>query len=179
MPFRYQRLLNISLLAVLRVYAKALGEPLAENTKQAGGAAQLEGTHYGFVASTLLKYLRNSMVNTFAEILNNLVAELSFEELLQCFPSEAIQNRNTAQYFATEFAETCILYENEELVFKNPDLKEGHRDHMPMDNIDEDNVFELTLRKAVAKQRSIALRSMIESTGTQLFDATSNPMYNL
>ncbi|EDW95497.1 uncharacterized protein Dyak_GE22594, isoform C [Drosophila yakuba] len=113
------------------------------------------------------------------EILNNLVAELSFEELLQCFPSEAIKNRNTAQYFATEFAETCILYENEELFFKNPDRKDGHRDHMPMDNIDEDNVFELTLRKAVAKQRSIALRSMIESTGTQLFDATSNPMYNL
>ncbi|XP_037718102.1 uncharacterized protein LOC119552554 [Drosophila subpulchrella] len=113
------------------------------------------------------------------EILNNLVAELSFEELLQCFPSEVIQNRNTAQYFATEFAETCVLYEHEELVFKTPDRKEGHRDHMPMDNIDEDNVFELTLRKAVAKQRSIALRSMIESTGTQLFDATSNPMYNL
>ncbi|XP_017049192.1 LOW QUALITY PROTEIN: uncharacterized protein LOC108093580 [Drosophila ficusphila] len=113
------------------------------------------------------------------EILNNLVAELSFEELLQCFPSEVIQNRNTAQYFAKEFAETCVLYEHEELVFKTPDRKEGHRDHMPMDNIDEDNVFELTLRKAVAKQRSIALRSMIESTGTQLFDATSNPMYNL
>ncbi|KAH8294126.1 hypothetical protein KR054_008662 [Drosophila jambulina] len=113
------------------------------------------------------------------EILNNLVAELSFEELLQCFPSEVIQNRNTAQYFAKEFAETCVLYEHEELVFKTPDRKEGERDHMPMDNIDEDNVFELTLRKAVAKQRSIALRSMIESTGTQLFDATSNPMYNL
>ncbi|XP_017023088.1 uncharacterized protein [Drosophila kikkawai] len=113
------------------------------------------------------------------EILNNLVAELSFEELLQCFPSEVIQNRNTAQYFAKEFAETCVLYEHEELVFKTPDRKEGEREHMPMDNIDEDNVFELTLRKAVAKQRSIALRSMIESTGTQLFDATSNPMYNL
>ena len=77
---------------------------------------------------------------------------------------------------------------------KNPDLifnelveKPGmdfkkhklNRDHLPMDNIDENNVFELSLRKAVAKQRSIALRSMIESTGTQLFDATSNPMYNL
>ncbi|XP_044316672.1 uncharacterized protein LOC108042699 isoform X1 [Drosophila rhopaloa] len=114
-----------------------------------------------------------------SEILNNLVAELSFEELLQCFPSEVIQNRNTAQYFAKEFAETCVLYDHEELVFKTPDRKEGDREHMPMDNIDEDNVFELTLRKAVAKQRSIALRSMIESTGTQLFDATSNPMYNL
>ncbi|KAH8239681.1 hypothetical protein KR032_006726 [Drosophila birchii] len=114
-----------------------------------------------------------------SEILNNLVAELSFEELLQCFPSEVIQNRNTAQYFAKEFAETCVIYEHEELVFKTPDRKEGEREHMPMDNIDEDNVFELTLRKAVAKQRSIALRSMIESTGTQLFDATSNPMYNL
>ncbi|KAI8037787.1 hypothetical protein M5D96_009288 [Drosophila gunungcola] len=114
-----------------------------------------------------------------SEILNNLVAELSFEELLQCFPSEVIQNRNTAQYFAKEFAETSVLYEHEELVFKTPDRSEGHREHMPMDNIDEDNVFELTLRKAVAKQRSIALRSMIESTGTQLFDATSNPMYNL
>ncbi|KAH8274241.1 hypothetical protein KR026_001168 [Drosophila bipectinata] len=113
------------------------------------------------------------------EILNNLVAELSFEELLQCFPSEVIQNRNTAQYFAKEFAETCVLYQQEELVFMTPERKEGSRDHMPMDNIDEDNVFELTLRKAVAKQRSIALRSMIESTGTQLFDATSNPMYNL
>ncbi|XP_017072458.2 uncharacterized protein LOC108108794 [Drosophila eugracilis] len=113
------------------------------------------------------------------EILNNLVAELSFEELLQCFPSEVIQNRNAAQYFAKEFSETTVLYEHDELVFKTPDRKEGHREHMPMDNIDEDNVFELTLRKAVAKQRSIALRSMIESTGTQLFDATSNPMYNL
>lgn len=107
------------------------------------------------------------------------MVELSFEELLQCFPSEVIQNRNTAQYFAKEFAETCVLYQQEELVFMTPDRKEGSRDHMPMDNIDEDNVFELTLRKAVAKQRSIALRSMIESTGTQLFDATSNPMYNL
>ncbi|XP_022216939.2 uncharacterized protein LOC111070585 [Drosophila obscura] len=113
------------------------------------------------------------------EILNNLVAELSFEELLQCFPSEVIQNRNTAQYFAKEFAETCVLYEHEELVFKGPEESAEGRDHLPMDNIDEDNVFELTLRKAVAKQRSIALRSMIESTGTQLFDATSNPMYNL
>ncbi|KAH8379845.1 hypothetical protein KR009_007570 [Drosophila setifemur] len=113
------------------------------------------------------------------DILNNLVAELSFEELLQCFPSEVIQNRNTAQYFAKEFAKTCVLYEHDELVFKAPDRKEGGREHMPMDNIDEDNVFEITLRKAVAKQRSIALRSMIESTGTQLFDATSNPMYNL
>ncbi|EDV97913.1 uncharacterized protein LOC6557865 [Drosophila grimshawi] len=114
-----------------------------------------------------------------AEILNNLVAELSFEELLQCFPSEVIQNRNTAQYFAKEFAETFVLYEHEQLVFKRPDQPEGSREHLPMDNIDEENVFELTLRKAVAKQRSIALRSMIESTGTQLFDATSNPMYNL
>ncbi|KAH8270395.1 hypothetical protein KR018_009660 [Drosophila ironensis] len=113
------------------------------------------------------------------EILNNLVAELSFEELLQCFPSEVIQNRNTAQYFAKEFAETCVLYQHDELVFTTPDRKEGGREHIPMDNIDEENVFELTLRKAVAKQRSIALRSMIESTGTQLFDATSNPMYNL
>ncbi|XP_034102702.1 uncharacterized protein LOC117567068 [Drosophila albomicans] len=114
-----------------------------------------------------------------AEILNNLVTELSFEELLQCFPSEVIQNRNTAQYFAKEFAETCVLYEHEQLVFKTPEHAADSRDHLPMDNIDEDNVFELTLRKAVAKQRSIALRSMIESTGTQLFDATSNPMYNL
>ncbi|XP_030571449.1 uncharacterized protein LOC115770348 [Drosophila novamexicana] len=114
-----------------------------------------------------------------AEILNNLVAELSFEELLQCFPSEVIQNRNTAQYFAKEFAETCVLYEHEQLVFQTPEQPADSRQHMPMDNIDEDNVFELTLRKAVAKQRSIALRSMIESTGTQLFDATSNPMYNL
>ncbi|ALC44948.1 CG14562 [Drosophila busckii] len=114
-----------------------------------------------------------------AEILNNLVAELSFEELLQCFPSEVIQNRNTAQYFAKEFADTCVLYEHEQLVFKTPEQPAGGRAHLPMDNIDEDNVFELTLRKAVAKQRSIALRSMIESTGTQLFDATSNPMYNL
>ncbi|KAM8708237.1 hypothetical protein ACLKA7_015241 [Drosophila subpalustris] len=114
-----------------------------------------------------------------AEILNNLVTELSFEELLQCFPSEVIQNRNTAQYFAKEFSETCVLYEHEQLVFKTPEHPENSREHLPMDNIDEDNVFELTLRKAVAKQRSIALRSMIESTGTQLFDATSNPMYNL
>ncbi|EDW79040.1 uncharacterized protein Dwil_GK10629 [Drosophila willistoni] len=113
------------------------------------------------------------------EILNHLVAELSFEELLQCFPSEVITNRNTAQYFAKEFAETCVLYEHEELVFKGPNKEGGERQHLPMDNIDEENVFELTLRKAVAKQRSIALRSMIESTGTQLFDATSNPMYNL
>lgn len=108
-----------------------------------------------------------------------MVAELSFEELLQCFPSEVIKSRNTAQYFAKEFAETCVLYEHEQLVFQNPDKPADSRDHLPMDNIDEDNVFELTLRKAVAKQRSIALRSMIESTGTQLFDATSNPMYNL
>lgn len=115
----------------------------------------------------------------FLEILNNLVTELSFEELLQCFPSEVIQNRNTAQYFAKEFAETCVLYEHEKLVFKTPEHPAGSREHLPMDNIDENNVFELTLRKAVAKQRSIALRSMIESTGTQLFDATSNPMYNL
>ena len=48
-----------------------------------------------------------------------------------------------------------------------------------MDNIDESNVFEVTLRRAVSKQRSLALRSMIESTGSQLFDATNNPLYNL
>ncbi|XP_037937248.1 uncharacterized protein LOC119670885 [Teleopsis dalmanni] len=112
------------------------------------------------------------------EILNNLVAELSFEELLQCFPSEVIQSHSTGT------------------AFKENSLKESHigadaavddtasktkilRNHFPMDNIDENNVFELTLRKAVSKQRSIALRSMIETTGTQLFDATSNPMYNI
>lgn len=119
------------------------------------------------------------IVDFLSEILNNLVTELSFEELLQCFPSEVIKNRNTAQYFAKEFAETCVLYEHEQLVFKTPEHSASSREHLPMDNIDENNVFELTLRKAVAKQRSIALRSMIESTGTQLFDATSNPMYNL
>ncbi|XP_030382199.1 uncharacterized protein LOC115629781 [Scaptodrosophila lebanonensis] len=112
------------------------------------------------------------------EILNNLVAELSFEDLLQCFPSGVIENRTT-EYFAKEFADTCVTYEHEKLVFKSQQTTVGSRDHLPMDNIDEQNVFELTLRKAVAKQRSIALRSMIESTGTQLFDATSNPMYNL
>ncbi|XP_053954124.1 uncharacterized protein LOC128860558 [Anastrepha ludens] len=120
------------------------------------------------------------------EILNNLVAELSFEELLQCFPSEAIKHHKT-EAFLKEFNDNRINYINEKLTFEELQ-KTLHssdnetvlaRDHLPMDNIDENNVFELTLRKAVSKQRSIALRSMIESTGTQLFDATSNPMYNL
>ncbi|XP_067646998.1 uncharacterized protein [Eurosta solidaginis] len=122
------------------------------------------------------------------EILNNLVAELSFEELLQCFPTEAIKHHKTEE-FLKEFNETRISFVNGKLSFeegaKSPNsCNENNetmltRDHLPMDNIDENNVFELTLRKAVSKQRSIALRSMIESTGTQLFDATSNPMYNL
>ncbi|XP_036326570.1 uncharacterized protein LOC118739392 [Rhagoletis pomonella] len=119
------------------------------------------------------------------EILNNLVAELSFEELLQCFPSEAIKNHKT-EAFLKEFSDNRINYVNDKLTFEDKAQQNTldnetmlARDHLPMDNIDENNVFELTLRKAVSKQRSIALRSMIESTGTQLFDATSNPMYNL
>ncbi|KAM7355239.1 uncharacterized protein ACRADG_001377 isoform 1-T4 [Cochliomyia hominivorax] len=122
------------------------------------------------------------------EILNNLVADLNFEELLQCFPNEVIQNRNI-ELWTKEFNTECItaidanigglIFEqenNENTVLLTQTIT---RDHLPMDNVDENNVFELTLRKAVSKQRSIALRSMIESTGKQLFEATSNPMYNL
>lgn len=58
-------------------------------------------------------------------------------------------------------------------------LKNISRNHGPMDNVNESNVFELVLRKAVSKQRSIALNSMIESTGKQLFDATNSSIYNL
>lgn len=115
------------------------------------------------------------------------MAELSFEELLQCFPSEAIKHQKT-EAFLKEFNDNRINYVNDKLTFEQLHKPTQHlcdnetaltRDHLPMDNIDENNVFELTLRKAVSKQRSIALRSMIESTGTQLFDATNNPMYNL
>lgn len=127
-------------------------------------------------------------VKCFLEILNNLVADLNFEELLQCFPNDVIQNRNM-ELWAKEFNKDCItaidanigglIFEEEEIEQKNLNSQTMKRDHLPMDNVDEDNVFELILRKAVSKQRSIALRSMIESTGKQLFDATSNPMYNL
>ncbi|XP_028894654.2 uncharacterized protein LOC105221055 isoform X1 [Zeugodacus cucurbitae] len=122
------------------------------------------------------------------EILNNLVAELSFEELLQCFPSEAIKHQKT-EAFLKEFNDNRINYVNDKLTFEEfnkptQDLCDNEtllpREHLPMDNIDENNVFELTLRKAVSKQRSIALRSMIESTGTQLFDATrAIPVYTM
>uniref|UniRef100_A0A1A9WE22 BLOC-2 complex member HPS3 C-terminal domain-containing protein n=1 Tax=Glossina brevipalpis TaxID=37001 RepID=A0A1A9WE22_9MUSC len=118
------------------------------------------------------------------EILNNLAADLSFEELLQCFPPDVLQSRHK-NLWAKEFASECkttIAEDGSGLVSEttlDPYLNTIARDHVPMDNVDENNVFEMTLRKAVAKQRSIALRSMIESTGKQLFDATSNPMYNL
>ncbi|KAI8122391.1 hypothetical protein CVS40_6838 [Lucilia cuprina] len=129
-----------------------------------------------------------SINHTVVEILNNLVADLNFEELLQCFPSEVIQNRNI-ELWTKEFNTDCIttidsnigglIFEQENNENTVPLTQTMTRDHLPMDNVDENNVFELTLRKAVSKQRSIALRSMIESTGKQLFDATSNPMYNL
>lgn len=93
------------------------------------------------------------------DILNNLVEDFSFEELLQCFPPEATVGR-------TELS-NC----------NQTDLTKERL--LAMDNIDESNVFEVTLRRAVSKQRSLALRSMIESTGSQLFDATNNPLYNL
>uniref|UniRef100_A0A1A9UJI9 Uncharacterized protein n=1 Tax=Glossina austeni TaxID=7395 RepID=A0A1A9UJI9_GLOAU len=118
------------------------------------------------------------------EILNNLAADLSFEELLQCFPPDVLQSRHK-NLWSKEFASECKTTMGEDgsglacEVSQDPFLTTIERDHVPMDNVDEDNVFEMTLRKAVAKQRSIALRSMIESTGKQLFDATSNPMYNL
>lgn len=122
------------------------------------------------------------------EILNNLVADLNFEELLQCFPSDVIHNRNI-ELWAKEFNTECVtaidnnmgglIFEKECNDAAVPLTQAIARDHLPMDNVDENNVFELTLRKAVSKQRSIALRAMIESTGKQLFDATSNPMYNL
>ncbi|KAL9903411.1 uncharacterized protein ACN2A1_004263 isoform 1-T2 [Glossina fuscipes fuscipes] len=119
------------------------------------------------------------------EILNNLAADLSFEELLQCFPPDVLQSRHKnlwSKEFASECKTTTMGEDGGGLaceVSQDPFLTTIERDHVPMDNVDEDNVFEMTLRKAVAKQRSIALRSMIESTGKQLFDATSNPMYNL
>ncbi|XP_075159847.1 uncharacterized protein LOC142232991 [Haematobia irritans] len=115
------------------------------------------------------------------EILNNLVADCNFEELLQCFPSEVIPSRNV-ELWTKEFNTECVTAidtNNGGLIFEKPKDNIIKRDHMPMDNVDENNVFEVILRKAVSKQRSIALRSMIESTGKQLFDATSNPMYNL
>ncbi|XP_061392534.1 uncharacterized protein LOC133328001 [Musca vetustissima] len=115
------------------------------------------------------------------EILNNLVADCNFEELLQCFPSEVIPSRNV-ELWNKEFTTECITSidtNNGGLIFEEINDNVLKRDHMPMDNVDENNVFEVILRKAVSKQRSIALRSMIESTGKQLFDATSNPMYNL
>ncbi|XP_055911896.1 uncharacterized protein LOC129945939 [Eupeodes corollae] len=93
------------------------------------------------------------------DILNNLVEEFSFEELLQCFPPEATAGRTEL----SSCNQTDLIKER----------------HLAMDNIDESNVFEVTLRRAVSKQRSLALRSMIESTGSQLFDATNNPLYNL
>lgn len=110
-----------------------------------------------------------------------MVADCNFEELLQCFPSEVIPNRNV-ELWTKEFNTECITSidtNNGGLIFEEPNDNILKRDHVPMDNVDENNVFELILRKAVSKQRSIALRSMIESTGKQLFDATSNPMYNL
>lgn len=116
------------------------------------------------------------------------MADLNFEELLQCFPREVIHNRNI-ELWTKEFNTECItaidadigglIFEQEYSENAVPLTLTITRDHMPMDNVDENNVFEISLRKAVSKQRSIALRSMIESTGKQLFDATSNPMYNL
>lgn len=94
---------------------------------------------------------------------------------MQCFPSEVISNRNTEDILKN--ADNRCIYDEQDRDLKIND--KYPRNHMAMDNIDENNVFEVILRKAVSKQRSLALRSMIESTGTQLFDATSNPMYNL
>lgn len=113
---------------------------------------------------------------------------MNFEELLQCFPNEVMHNRNI-ELWTKEFNTECVtaidanigglIFEQEQNDNVGPLTQTIGRNHLPMDNVDENNVFELTLRKAVSKQRSIALRSMIESTGKQLFDATSNPMYNL
>lgn len=113
---------------------------------------------------------------------------MNFEELLQCFPNGVLHKRSI-DLWAKEFNTECItaidanigglIFEQEQIENKNPLTQDIRRDHLPMDNVDENNVFELTLRKAVSKQRSIALRAMIESTGKQLFDATNNPMYNL
>ena len=122
------------------------------------------------------------------DILNHLVADLNFEQLLQCFPEGVLHDRSL-DLWTKEFNTECVtaidanigglIFEQEQSENKNTLTKNIRRDHLPMDNIDESNVFELTLRKAVSKQRSIALCAMIESTGKQLFDATNNPMYNL
>lgn len=119
--------------------------------------------------------------------------DLNFKELLQCFPSEVIQREPNMELWQDEFTVKCITniispmenmdktteHENNTFGSYCAQLNHIKRDHAPMDNVDETNVFELTLRKAVSKQRSIALNSMIESTGKQLFDATNNTIYNL